>query len=101
MKREEVLLIRLFLLAISIASFSTGAFAQGVTAERRAQFVEIMSDHDCRFHNSQPSQALVDDLFAAGYDRDEIKAIGQDLIQSGDGEVSGQFLVAKTGPCAS
>lgn len=76
------------------------ALAQEFTDERRAQFVEIMSKHDCRFHNQEPSQDLLDELFAADFDRDEIRMIGRNLIETGDGVVEGQTLVARIGPCS-
>ncbi|MEM9198210.1 MAG: hypothetical protein AAGD12_10195 [Pseudomonadota bacterium] len=76
------------------------ALAQDVNPERREQFIEIMSHHDCRFHNFNPSEALIAELFAADFDRAEIRAMAQDLIETEDGVVEGPELIAKTGACA-
>ncbi len=89
-----------FVAAVAMAALPGLASAQNFTPERRAQFVAIMSNHDCRFHNQNPAPELIEELTAAGYERDEIRAIGRDLMETGDGVVEGGALVAKIGQCA-
>lgn len=70
------------------------------TPERRDAFVAIVAAHDCRFHNQSPAPALIADMTDAGFGRDEIRAIGKDLIATGDGVIEGGALVVMIGPCA-
>jgi hypothetical protein len=92
--------VRRALLAIALAGLAAPAAADGFTPARRAQFVEILSHHECRMHNFKPDKAILDELAAAGFSGDELYAIGSDLIATGDGVPQGDVLVLKIGPCS-
>lgn len=70
-----------------------------VDGQKKAAFVTILEKHDCRMHNIAPPAELVDDIVSAGLGPDDLRPIAQDMMQKGEAERQGEFLVLKTGAC--
>ena len=75
------------------------AAAHTVDPDKKARFIEILAENGCKFHNFTPDEDMVEQIFASGMSRDDVKAIAESLLQSGDAVVDGPYLVLKTGGC--
>ena len=80
---------------------ATGAVAEGVTvdADRRDLFVSILEENDCRMHNFYPADGILAAVDEHGFKRDEIRAIGRNLLETGAAARDGDFLVLQTEEC--
>ncbi|MEX0369474.1 MAG: hypothetical protein AB3N09_02515 [Tateyamaria sp.] len=88
-----------FALLTSLFAVAASMAAAQVDAEKRALFVSILEKHDCRMHNLAPRPELVNDIFSSGLERDDIRPIAMDLMDKGEAERDGEFLVLKTSGC--
>ena len=79
----------------------SAAIAEGtfVDQDRRALFVSVLEQNDCRIHNIYPADGILQAIAEHGFERDEVRAIGRNLIETGTGEKQGDFLVLKTENC--
>ena len=107
MNRRPVPCVFLIANAVRLASLSVltvgvlsaaPAMAQ-VDADKKALFVSILEKHDCRMHNLAPRPELVNAIFSSGLERDDIRPIAVDLMDKGEAEREGEYLVLKTGGC--
>ncbi|MCP5087553.1 MAG: hypothetical protein GY952_12200 [Rhodobacteraceae bacterium] len=76
------------------------AMAAEFDPERRALFISILEENDCRMNNFQPVDGILKGIEANGFTRDEVRAIAKDILATGDGVRQGEFMVLKTGSCA-
>ena len=84
-----------------LTCLATGAVAEGVTVteDRRALFISIIEANDCRMHNFYPADGILEGIKANDFDRDEVRAIGRSLLETGIGKKNGDFLILKTENC--
>ncbi|MCP5076208.1 MAG: hypothetical protein GY947_23300 [Rhodobacteraceae bacterium] len=68
--------------------------------ERRALFISVLEENNCRMNNFQPVDGILKGIEANGFTRDEVRAIAKDILATGDGVRQGEFMVLKTGSCA-
>ncbi len=70
-----------------------------VDAGKKAAFVAVLEDHDCRMHNVLPRPEVIEGIEASGLAREDIRAIGQDMMAKGEAVAEGDYFVVKTGAC--
>ena len=90
---------RLILIAVLPVGLATAALAADFDPDRRALFVTILEDHDCKMHNFDPAQGILDAFAENEFTRDELRAIGTDLMATGEGERKGDEFVLNTSNC--
>lgn len=86
-----------FLIGLSLAAGA--AAAADVDPDRRALFIEIIEKNDCRMNNFNPAPGILDAIEANGFTRDEVRAIGTELMETGVGAREGDFFVLQTETC--
>lgn len=83
-----------------LAALATGAAAQDVDPARKALFVSIVEANGCKMHNLTPSDALIAAMRENNFTREELRAIGRNLMETGEAAREDPYLVLKTEPCA-
>ena len=94
---------KLFLgaLAVTFVAALTGPLeAQAIDPDRRALFVTILKANDCKMHNIQPAPAVIEAIQTNGFSRDEVRAIGVDLMEKGDAVRDGEVMRLTAGGCS-
>ncbi|MEM7189831.1 MAG: hypothetical protein AAF439_09485 [Pseudomonadota bacterium] len=88
-------------LAAVVALVGGNAIAEGtfVDKDRKALFISILEQNDCRMHNFYPADGILAAIKEHDFDKLEVRAIGRNLIETGVGEKRGDFLSLKTENC--
>ena len=90
---------KVVLVAAALTGLAAPVFAADFEPERRALFVSILEANDCKMNNFQPANAILESIQENGFSRDEVRAIGTDLLDSGDAVRDGENMVLRIGAC--
>ena len=85
--------------ALSVVSVSALADEVEVRPERRELFSMLLEMNGCRMHNFEPSETLVNNIEANDFSREEVRAIGRQMMEDGSAERNGDYFVLKTEGC--
>ena len=84
--------------ALTLVALVSPAFA-GVDPAKKAKVVSVLEKHNCRMHNITPRPNVVEELFATGLTRDDLKPIAAEMFERGETVKKGEYFVIKLGKC--
>ena len=87
------------LACVFVALLLAAPAVAGVDPAKKAKVVSVLEKHNCRMHNITPRPNVVEELFATGLTRDDLKPIAAEMFERGEAVKKGEYFVIKLGKC--
>ena len=84
---------------LAIGLMPADVAAEDVDPARVDLFSMLLEMNGCRMNNFEPNERLIKNLESNDFDRNEVRAIGQFMLEEGMAEKQGDYFVLKIQGC--